>query len=38
MDNPHLALPVTLDEFRIKFKLTVGKMKKDTKIEYCTIA
>ena len=37
MDHQHLAPPVTLDEFRIKFKLTVGKMKKDTKIEYSIV-
>ena len=37
MDVPHFVPPVTLDEFRIKFKLTVGKMKKDTKIEYSIV-
>ena len=37
MESPHFALPVTLDEFRIKFKLTIGKMKKDTKIEYSVV-
>ena len=37
MDPPHLVPPVTLDEFRIKFKLTIGKMKKDTKIEYSIV-
>ena len=37
MDVPPFVPPVTLDEFRIKFKLTVGKMKKDTKIEYSIV-
>ena len=37
MDYQHLAPPVTLEELRIKFKLTVGKMKKDTKIEYSIV-
>ena len=37
MDHTHLAPPVTLDDFRVKFKLTIGKMKKDTKIEYSIV-
>ena len=37
MEGAHFIPPVTLDEFRIKFKLTVGKMKKDTKIEYSIV-
>ena len=37
MDHKQLIPPVTLDEFRIRFKLTVGKMKKDTKIEYSIV-
>ena len=36
MDSQFLP-PVSLEEFRIKFKLTVGKMKKDTKIEYSVV-
>ena len=37
MNTPQFIPPVTLDEFRFKFKLTLGKMKKDTKIEYSVV-
>ena len=37
MNTPQFIPPVTLEEFRFKFKLTLGKMKKDTKIEYSVV-
>ena len=37
MNTPQLIPPVTLEEFRFKFKLTLGKMKKDTKTEYSVV-
>ena len=37
MNATHFMPPVTLDEFKIKFKLTLGKMKKDTKIEHSVV-
>ena len=37
MDSTQFTPPVTLEEFRVKFKLTIGKMKKDTKIEYSVV-
>ena len=37
MESALYGHPVTLDEFKIKFKLTIGKMKKDTKIEYSVV-
>ena len=37
MNTPQFIPPVTLEEFKFKFKLTLGKMKKDTKIEYSVV-
>ena len=37
MNSTQFIPPVTLEEFRFKFKLTLGKMKKDTKIEYSVV-
>ena len=37
MNTPQYIPPVTLEEFKFKFKLTLGKMKKDTKIEYSVV-
>ena len=37
MNHTQLLPPVTLEEFRVKFKLTIGKMKKDTKREYSVV-
>ena len=37
MNTPQFIPPVTLEECRFKFKLTLGKMKKDTKIEYSVV-
>ena len=37
MNTTQFIPPVTLEEFRFKFKLTLGKMKKDTKIEYSVV-
>ena len=37
MDHTQFLPPVTLEEFRIKLTLTIGKMKKDTKIEYSIV-
>ena len=37
MNHTQLLPPVTLEEFRVKFKLTIGKMKKGTKIEYSVV-
>ena len=37
MNHSQLIPPVTLEEFKVKFKLTVGKMKKDKKIEYSIV-
>ena len=37
MNHSQFIPPVTLEEFKVKFKLTVGKMKKDTKIEYSIV-
>ena len=37
MNHTQLLPPVTLEKFRVKFKLTIGKMKKDTKIEYSVV-
>ena len=37
MDHTQFLPPVTLEEFKVKFQLTIGKMKKDTKIEYSIV-
>ena len=37
MNTTQFNPTVTLEEFRFKFKLTLGKMKKDTKIEYSVV-
>ena len=37
MNTPQFIPPVTLEEFKFKFKLPLGKMKKDTKIEYSVV-
>ena len=37
MNTTQFIAPVTFEEFRFKFKLTLGKMKKDTKIEYSVV-
>ena len=37
MNHTQLIPPVTLEEFRVQFKLTIRKIKKDTKIEYSIV-
>ena len=37
MNSTQFIPPVTFEEFRFQFKLTLGKMKKDTKIEYSVV-